>query len=100
MPPLRDRLNDIIPLAESFIKICHGAGEKYHPVRIHAGRYLITAGPEMFANWKRHSERNDLRPRRRGFTPDALGPPETDITDHSELQWPVQPAVHIAKPAI
>ncbi|MDW3453684.1 sigma-54-dependent Fis family transcriptional regulator, partial [Escherichia coli] len=29
--------------------------------------------------------------------PDALGLPETDIADHSELQWPVQPAVHIAE---
>ncbi|MGC6580600.1 sigma-54-dependent Fis family transcriptional regulator, partial [Escherichia coli] len=29
--------------------------------------------------------------------PDALGLPETDVADRSELQWPVQPAVHIAE---
>ena len=29
--------------------------------------------------------------------PDALGLPETDVTEKTELQWPVQPAVHIAE---
>lgn len=29
--------------------------------------------------------------------PDALGLPETDIADRSELQWPVQPAVPVAE---
>ena len=29
--------------------------------------------------------------------PDVLGLPETDVADRSELQWPVQPAVHIAE---
>ena len=65
MPPLRERLNDIIPLAEScFKKNCTGRGENKNQC---------------------------------AKTPPALGLPETDIADHSELQWPVQPAIHIAE---
>lgn len=29
--------------------------------------------------------------------PDALGLPEIDVADHSELQWPVQPSVSVAE---
>ena len=29
--------------------------------------------------------------------PDALGLSENDVADRSELQWPAQPAVHIAE---
>ena len=29
--------------------------------------------------------------------PDALGLPENDIADHSELQWPIQPSVSVAE---
>ena len=72
MPPLRERLNDIIPLAESFIK-------KYATVLV-KNITLSESTRRALLNY-----------------PDALGLPETDIADHSELQWPVQPAVHIAE---
>lgn len=74
MPPLRERLNDIIPLAESFIKILHGAGEKYHPFRIYPpcdaelslARQCAPAG-------ERHSAGNDFKSRRRDL-PGRLRP--------------------------
>lgn len=74
MPPLRERLNDIIPLAESFIKILHSAGEKYHPFRIYSpGAAQLPLARQRAPAGERHSAWNDFKSRRRDF-PGCLRP--------------------------
>ncbi|MBE4654249.1 sigma 54-interacting transcriptional regulator, partial [Escherichia coli] len=98
MPPLRERLNDIIPLAESFIKKYATVLVKNITLSESTRRALLNyRWPGNVRQLENAIQRGMILNRDGVIYPDALGLPETDIADHSELQWPVQPAVHIAE---
>ncbi len=98
MPPLRERLNDIIPLAESFIKKYSTVLVKNITLSESTRRALLNyRWPGNVRQLENAIQRGMILSRDGVIFPDALGLPETDVADHSELQWPVQPAVHIAE---
>ena len=74
MPPLRERLNDIIPLAESFIKKYSTVLVKYHPFRIYPpGAAQLPLARQRAPAGERHSAGNDFKSRRRDL-PGCLRP--------------------------
>lgn len=98
MPPLRERLNDIIPLAESFIKKYSTVLVKNITLSESTRRALLNyRWPGNVRQLENAIQRGMILNRDGVIYPDALGLLETDVADHSELQWPVQPAVHIAE---
>lgn len=98
MPPLRERLNDIIPLAESFIKKYSTVLVKNITLSESTRRALLNyRWPGNVRQLENAIQRGMILNRDGVIYPDALGLPETDVADRSELQWPVQPAVHIAE---
>ncbi|WNK03029.1 sigma-54 dependent transcriptional regulator [Escherichia coli] len=98
MPPLRERLNDIIPLAESFIKKYSTVLVKNISLSESTRRALLNyRWPGNVRQLENAIQRGMILNRDGVIYPDALGLPDTDIADHSDLQWPVQPAVHIAE---
>ncbi|MXC59303.1 sigma-54-dependent Fis family transcriptional regulator, partial [Escherichia coli] len=97
MPPLRERLNDIIPLAESFIKKYSTVLVKNITLSESTRRALLNyRWPGNVRQLENAIQRGMILNRDGVIYPDALGLPENDIADHSELQWPAQPAVRIA----
>lgn len=98
MPPLRERLNDIIPLAESFIKKYSTVLVKNITLSESTRRALLNyRWPGNVRQLENAIQRGMILNRDGVIYPDALGLPETDVADRCELQWPVQPAVHIAE---
>ena len=98
MPPLRERLNDIIPLAESFIKKYSTVLVKNITLSESTRRALLNyRWPGNVRQLENAIQRGMILNRDGVIFPDALGLPEIDVADHSELQWPVQPSVSVAE---
>ena len=98
MPPLRERLNDIIPLAESFIKKYSTVLVKNITLSESTRRALLNyRWPGNVRQLENAIQRGMILNRDGVIYPDALGLPETDVADRSELQWPVQPSVSVAE---
>ena len=98
LPPLRERLNDIIPLAESFIKKYSTVLVKNITLSESTRRAMLNyRWPGNVRQLENAIQRGMILNRDGVIYPDALGLPENNIADHSELQWPAQPAVHIAE---
>ena len=95
MPPLRERLNDIIPLAESFIKKYSTVLVKNITLSESTRRALLNyRWPGNVRQLENAIQRGMILNRDGVIYPDALGLPENDVADRSELQWP---AVNIAE---
>lgn len=98
MPPLRERLNDIIPLAESFIKKYSTVLVKNITLSESTRRAMLNyRWPGNVRQLENAIQRGMILNRDGVIFPDALGLPEIDVADHSELQWPVQPSVSVAE---
>ncbi|EOW6630873.1 sigma-54 interaction domain-containing protein [Escherichia coli] len=98
MPPLRERLNDIIPLAESFIKKYSTVLVKNITLSESTRRALLNyRWPGNVRQLENAIQRGMILNRDGVIYPDALGLSENDVADRSELQWPAQPTAHIAE---
>ena len=99
LPPLRERREDIPRLARHFLQVAaHELGVEaklLHPETEAALTRL--AWPGNVRQLENAIQRGMILNRDGVIYPDVLGLPETDVADRSELQWPVQPAVHIAE---
>lgn len=98
MPPLRERLNDIIPLAESFIKKYSTVLVKNITLSESTRRALLNYHwPGNVRQLENAIQRGMILNRDGVIFPDALGLPESDKKENTEQAWPVQSTVQIAE---
>ncbi|WP_171971819.1 sigma 54-interacting transcriptional regulator, partial [Escherichia coli] len=92
MPPLRERLTDIIPLADSFKKKSSPVLVKNIPLSESPRRAMLNyRWPGNVRQLENAIQRGMILNRDGVIYPDALGLSENDVADRSELQWPAQP---------